>query len=75
MSDLERMELLKSRLDRIQHEPFAAWQRSIREVARLALETELTDIGRRMTSLDHQILRGAGKGHNAFKLGTTESAA
>ena len=48
ISDREKLELLERRLRCIESESVPEWQRSILEVARQAIEAELTEIGRRL---------------------------
>ena len=49
MNDREKLDLLERRLRRIERsESVPEWQRSILEIARQAIEAELTEIGRRL---------------------------
>ena len=48
MNDLEKLDLLEKRLRCIQSQSVPEWQRSILEVARQAIEAELTDLGKRL---------------------------
>ncbi len=48
MNDREKLDLLERRLRCIQSQSVPEWQRSILEVARQAIEAELTDLGRRL---------------------------
>jgi hypothetical protein len=69
MSDLERVKILKNQLKRLDCEPVPAWQRSIHEVARLAIEAELTAVGRRLSARSYAILDGGiGYGMATFGL-------
>ncbi len=48
MNDREKLDLLERRLRCIQSQSVPEWQRPILEVARQAIEAELTDLGRRL---------------------------
>ena len=48
MSDHDRIELLQARLREMQLRTLAPWERPIAEVARRAIESELTEVGRRL---------------------------
>ncbi len=48
MNDREKLDLLERRLRRIQRQSVPESQRSILEVARQAIEAELTELGRRL---------------------------
>ncbi len=48
MNDREKLDLLEKRLRSIQSQSVPECQRSILEVARQAIEAELSDLGRRL---------------------------
>ncbi len=48
MNDREELDLLERRLRCFKGKPVREWQRSILEIARQAIEAELTEIGRRL---------------------------
>ena len=50
MSDREKIRVLQDRLEILERRGSAPWEKSIREVARLALETEIAQLGKRVVA-------------------------
>ena len=48
MNDREKLSVLEHRLKCLESKPVSSWERPIHDVARLAIETEITEIGRRL---------------------------
>ncbi len=48
MSDLERIHLLQQRLQEMTQQTVPAWQQPMQSAARLLLQTEVSDLGRRL---------------------------
>jgi hypothetical protein len=53
MSDLDKIQLLLRRLEELEHRIVPDWQKPIVEVARQALESKLTELGRRLRRYDY----------------------
>lgn len=50
MNDREKLTVLEGRLAELERRPARSWERPILEVARLAIEAEISEIGRRLRS-------------------------